>query len=83
MFEPFRTNDQPRLIPSQYLDAIAPPVAEQKQIAGERIAFEMLHHQAVKPIETAAQIHRGGGHKNPGGACHSQHGKVCNSSGNR
>ena len=34
VFEPFRTNDQPRPIPPQYLDAIAAPVAEQKQIAG-------------------------------------------------
>src|SRR5258708_5397270 len=39
----------------------------------------MLDDEAVEPVETAAQIHRGSRHQHPRLPRHTQHGSACNS----
>ncbi len=48
----------------------------------QRIAFQLLHNQTVKPIEAAAQIYWRGGHQHPRSTSDVQHGSARSSSGN-
>ena len=48
----------------------------------QRIAFQLLHNQTVKPIEAAAQIYWRGGHQHPRSTSDVQHGSARSSSSN-
>ena len=75
------TNPQTIAIPVKHLNPIPSPIGEYEQVPGQRVSFELLHDQAVKPVEAAAQIHRRGGDQYPRCAGETQHGSACNNSG--
>ncbi len=61
----FRTYPKPASVIDDQLQAIAPRICEQKNMAARRIAFQPVAHQTVKTVESLAHIGGASSHVNP------------------
>ena len=69
----FRTHPKPASVIYDQLQAIAPRICEQKNMAARGIAFQPVAHQTVKTVESLAHVRGARGHVNPRGRPKSEH----------
>lgn len=67
LFEAFGANPESGAIPEQEFDAIAGPVAKDKDMTAGRILLELLGDDSVESVEAFSHVGKSGCDKHPGG----------------
>ena len=67
LFEAFGTDPESGAIPEKEFDAVAGPVAKDKDMTTGRILLELLGDDSVETVEAFSHVGKSGCYEHPGG----------------